>query len=51
MQHPKPSRPEPLVITIDDMGANIEKIITTGSTAITTSPAPRAGRRPALGAG
>lgn len=44
MQHPKPSRPEPLVITIDGTGAEIEKIITTGSTAITTRPAPRAGR-------
>lgn len=28
MQHPKPSRPEPLVITIDGTGAEIEKIIT-----------------------
>ena len=46
MQHPKPTRPEPLVIIIDDAGATIEKIITTGSTAITTRPAPRAGRGP-----
>jgi hypothetical protein len=46
MQHPKPTRPEPLVITIDGTGAGIEKIITTGSTAITTRPAPRAGRGP-----
>jgi hypothetical protein len=46
MEHPKPTRPEPLVITIDGTGAEIEKIITTGSTAITTRPAPRAGRGP-----
>ncbi len=46
MQHPKPSRPEPLVITIDGTGATVEKIIATGSTAITTRPAPRAGRGP-----
>jgi hypothetical protein len=35
-----------LVIIIDDTGATAEKIITTGSTAITTRPAPRAGRGP-----
>lgn len=46
MQHPKPTRPEPLVIIIDDAGATIERIITTGSSAITTRPAPRAGRGP-----
>ena len=46
MEHPKPSRPEPLVIIIDDTGATAEKIITTGSAAITTRPAPRAGRGP-----
>jgi ribonuclease BN (tRNA processing enzyme) len=46
MEHPKPSRPEPLVIIIDDTGATAEKIITTGSTAITTRRAPRAGRGP-----
>jgi len=46
MQHPKVSRPEPLVLTIDDTGASIEKVITTGSAVITTRPAPRAGRGP-----
>jgi beta-lactamase superfamily II metal-dependent hydrolase len=46
MQHPKSSRPEPLVITIDGTGASVEKIIPTGSLGITTSRAPRAGRGP-----
>jgi beta-lactamase superfamily II metal-dependent hydrolase len=46
MEHPKPSRPEPLVITIDGTGAGIEKIIPTGSLGITRSRAPRAGRGP-----
>jgi hypothetical protein len=46
MQHPKPSRPEPLVITIDGTGASVEKIIPTGTLGITTSRAPRAGRGP-----
>jgi beta-lactamase superfamily II metal-dependent hydrolase len=46
MAHPKPSRPEPLVIIIDGTGARIEKIIPAGSLGITTSRAPRAGRRP-----
>ncbi len=46
MQHPKPTPPEPLVIIIDDTGAKIEKIITTGSASITARPAPRAGRGP-----
>lgn len=46
MQHPKPTRPEPLVITIDGTGAGIEKIIPTGSLGITRSRAPRAGRGP-----
>ncbi|MEJ7816565.1 MAG: MBL fold metallo-hydrolase [Rubrobacter sp.] len=46
MQHPKPARPEPLVITIDGTGAGIEKIIPTGSLEITTNRAPRAGRGP-----
>jgi hypothetical protein len=44
MQHPKPSRPEPLAISIDSTGASVEKIISTGSLGITTSRAPRAGR-------
>jgi hypothetical protein len=46
MQHPKPSRPEPLVISIDGTGASVEKIISTGSLGITRSRAPRAGRWP-----
>ncbi len=46
MEHPKSSRPEPLVIIIDGTGASIEKIIPAGSLGITTSRAPRAGRGP-----
>lgn len=43
MEHPKPSRPEPLVIIIDDFGARIEKSGLDVSVAITTQQAPRAG--------
>lgn len=45
MEHPKPARPEPLVITIDGTGATAEKIFSAGSLGITNRRAPRAGRR------
>ncbi len=45
MQHPKPSRPEPLVITVDGFGARVEKAIAAGSSIVTSQNAPRAGRR------
>lgn len=43
MAHPTTSRPEPLIITINRWGATIKKTITSGSTAVTSRPAPRAG--------
>jgi hypothetical protein len=45
MEHPKPSRPEPLVIIIDGFGARVEKAIVAGSSVVTSQNAPRAGRR------
>ncbi len=43
MEHPTPTNPAPLVITIDDFGATMKKSITMGSVAITSVRAPRAG--------
>ncbi len=45
MEHPKPSRPEPLVIVIDGTGAWVQKIISGGSLGVTSRRAPRAGRQ------
>ena len=42
MEHPKKSAPEPLVITIDDSKATVEKR-SVGTSSITTRSAPRAG--------
>lgn len=44
MEHPKPSRPEPLVIIIDGTGARIRKSAVDASAAITSQTAPRAGQ-------
>jgi hypothetical protein len=43
MEHPKVSKPEPLVIEIDDTGATLKKSITFGASVIVSSTAPRAG--------
>jgi hypothetical protein len=43
MEHPTPTNPAPLVITIDDFGATIKKSISTSSVAVTSVRAPRAG--------
>lgn len=43
MEHPRPSRPEPLVIVIDETGARVRKVASVGSLGITNRPAPRAG--------
>lgn len=43
MEHPTPTDPAPLVITIDDSGATIKKSIVRGSIAVTSVRAPRAG--------
>lgn len=43
MNHPRPSRPEPLVIIIDDFGARIKKSALDASAAITTQQAHRVG--------
>lgn len=43
MEHPKPSAPEPLVITIDHRKATIKKRAIAGSLAVTSVSAPRAG--------
>lgn len=44
MEHPKPSRPEPLLIKIDKFGASLKMAIVTGASSISSRPAPRAGR-------
>jgi hypothetical protein len=43
MEHPSKSRPEPLVIHIDGLGARVEKRNTGGSISVTGGAAPRAG--------
>jgi hypothetical protein len=43
MEHPTPTRPEPLVIIIDWGGARRQKQISRGVVAVTTHTAPRAG--------
>jgi beta-lactamase superfamily II metal-dependent hydrolase len=43
MEHPRLSKPEPLVIVIDDTGARVRKIASVGTLGITNRPAPRAG--------
>jgi hypothetical protein len=43
MEHPKPSKPEPLVITIDKFGATLKKILVGGVTTVASRPAPRVG--------
>lgn len=43
MEHPKASRPEPLVITLGKDGAKVKKIAAVASIAVTGRPAPRAG--------
>jgi len=45
MEHPKESKPEPLVIIIDGGGAAIKKTITGAAAVVTGRRAPRAGRR------
>jgi len=44
MDHPKPSKPGPLVIIIDKWGATIEKIIFGGGSIAVNSHPPRAGK-------
>ena len=44
MEHPKPSRPEPLVIQIDKFGASLKMAILAGASSIGSRPAPRAGQ-------
>lgn len=43
MEHPRPAEPAPLVITIDDSGATVEKKLRIGSVMVTSVRAPRAG--------
>lgn len=43
MEHPRPSKPEPLVIVIDGTGARVRKIASLGTLGIMNRPAPRAG--------
>jgi hypothetical protein len=43
MEHPKISRPEPLVIEIDGTKARVVEVFTAGITSIVSRPAPRAG--------
>lgn len=45
MEHPKPSAPEPLVITIDQRKATVKKRAIAASVAVTSVSAPRAGAR------
>lgn len=44
MEHPEPSKPKPLEITIDKWGATIKRAIIAGGAAAISTPAPRAGR-------
>lgn len=43
MEHPKPSNPQPLIITIDQWGATVKRIIQSGGATVVSRPAPRAG--------
>lgn len=43
MEHPSTARPEPLVITIDQAGATVQKRNLSSSVIVTSRPAPRAG--------
>ncbi len=43
MEHPRPTNPEPLIISIDIWGVTVKKSLPRSSVAITTRPAPRAG--------
>ncbi len=43
MEYPRPSKPEPLVIVIDETGARVRKVASVGTLGITNRPAPRAG--------
>lgn len=43
MEYPKPSKPEPLVIIVDETGARVSKVASVGTLGITNRPAPRAG--------
>jgi hypothetical protein len=43
MEHPGTSKPEPLVIKIDDYGTTILKSIIGGGASVVSRPAPRAG--------
>jgi hypothetical protein len=43
MEHPKVSKPEPIIIIIDDSGATLKKTVSFGASIITSKPAPRAG--------
>jgi hypothetical protein len=43
MEHPSTSKPEPLVIKIDDYGTTIVKSIIGGGASVVSRPAPRAG--------
>ena len=44
MEYPRESRPEPLVIQIDDFGATLKKLTVASGASVLTRPAPRAGR-------
>lgn len=44
MEHPKASKPEPLVITIDRFGATLKKTLVGGGAVAASKPAPRVGR-------
>jgi hypothetical protein len=43
MEHPRRSKPEPLVIVIDGTGARVRKVASVGTLGVTNHPAPRAG--------
>jgi len=43
MEHPKTSRPEPLVITVDKFGATLKKTLVGGVTTVISRPAQRVG--------
>lgn len=43
MEHPTKTRPEPLVLIIDSLGAKVVKRNTSGTSSVISSPAPRAG--------
>jgi len=43
MEHPRRSKPEPLVIIIDGTGARVRKVASVGTLGVMNHPAPRAG--------